>query len=121
MFERDDDTARFFVSGAAADDEVVVLGFRWLGAYAREHGHSEAALVVPGLRNLDSLARVIGTAAARQLKKDRRLVVDGLTISLYTETKHPWSVDGPILAVWTRDKSLEKLDTTGAAAICAAP
>lgn len=121
MFEREDNTERFFVSGEPADDEVAALGFRWLGEYAREHGHSEAALVVPGLRSLDSLARVIGAGAAKRLHKDRRVVSNGLTIGLYTETKPPWSLDGPVLAVWTRDKSLEKLDTTGAAAICAAP
>jgi hypothetical protein len=40
---------------------------------------------------------------------------------MYTETKPPSTYEGPILAVWTRDKSLDKLDTTGAVAICAAP
>jgi hypothetical protein len=121
VFERTDSTDRFFVSGQAADDEVVVLGFRWLASYAREHSHSDAALVVPALRSLDSLERIIGTTSKKRLARDRTLEIDGLTVALYTDTRLPFAIEGPILAVWTRDKSLDKLDTTGAAAICAAP
>ena len=121
MFEREDSTERFFVSGEAGDDDVVREGFRWLAEYARENGHARAALVVPGVKNAGYLDRIIGRPAAKRLQKERRLAVASITIEMYTESKPPYAFDGPILAVWTRDKSLDKLDTTGAAAICAAP
>lgn len=121
VYTREDNTERFFVSGDAGDDEVVRLGFRWLADYARQHGYARVALVLPGVRNAGYLGRIIGAAAAKRLQTDRRLVTETVMIDMYTETKPPNSFAGPILAVWTRDKALDKLDTTGAPAICAAP
>lgn len=121
MFRREDDTERVFVSGAAGDDDVVGEGFRWLASYAGKHRHERAAIVLPGVKNAEYLERIIGAGPARRLRKDRELGLGGLTLEMYTEVKPPSAYEGPILAVWTRDKSLDKLDTTGAAAICAAP
>ena len=122
MFQRDDTTERFFVDGQPGDDGVVAGGFRWLAAYSREHAHTEGALVVPQLRSLDNVARVIGVApVAEEARADPPRRLRRRRTAPFTESKSPWSYEGPILAVWTRDKSLEKLDTTGAAAICAAP
>ena len=46
----------------------------------------------------------------------------GITITLATASRLPYGFDsGPILAIWTRDKELDKLDTLGAPALCAVP
>jgi hypothetical protein len=121
MYEREDKTARFYASGEPGDDDVVRLGFMWLLQYCEDNRHKRAALVLPGVKNARYLDRILGDKVAAQLQKQRRLVVDDVTIEMFTQSQPPRAFDGPVLAVWTNDKSLEKLDVTGAAAIFAAP
>ncbi len=120
MFERSDTTERFYVDAAAADDNAVRDGFRWALTYAKEHKQEQVLLITPGLRNVESLHRIIGRDAAATLTKFRRLESDGITFVLATQTRLPYSfTDGPVLVVWTRDRALDKIDTLDAPAICA--
>lgn len=120
MFERVDATERFYVDADAADDEAVREGFAWAAQYARDHGHDQILVVAPGVKNFEYLSRVIGPDAAKSLQKQRRLAVGELTFLAATEKKLPYAFsEGPILAVWTRDATLDKLDTLDAPAICA--
>jgi hypothetical protein len=121
MFEREDKTKRFFVNVDGPDDEAVKEGFAWLVAYAVTNGYSRAALIAPALRSVDNMGRSLG-AVAVALKKHRSVSVSGLTVELFTDQNVPYYYEhGPVLAVWTRDKSLEKLDGIEAPALCAVP
>lgn len=120
MFERSDTTARFYVDAPSGDDQAVRDGFRWALDYARANSHEQALLITPGLRNVDDLARSIGRNEAAALTKFRRLDSDGVTFVLATQAKLPSAfTDGPVLAIWTRDRALDKIDTLDAPAICA--
>jgi hypothetical protein len=122
MAERADRTERFFVDRGYVDSEALELGFAWLLACAADNGHSRAALVLPGVHNIGYLGDFLGTRAAQTLQTDGEAEVEGgeLTVSVHSEARPPITLDdGPILAVWTCDRSLERLDAIGASAICA--
>jgi hypothetical protein len=122
VFEREDNTDRFFVEAVGWDEVALNLGFSWLIEYAREHDDTVLGLVVASKRQIDALAPLLGTAATKRLLSTRREVeVDGLTLRAVLEsTTLPFDFrEGPILVVWTRDDRLEKIDGLGAPAICA--
>jgi len=118
MFPTDDDTERFYIDANGPDDDALREGFAWLRAQA---GFS-AAVCVPGLQNVDYLARVLGKEGAQKLKRERALRERWLTVELWTERTMPVTyTDGPVLAVWANDARLVKLDALGAPALCAIP
>ena len=122
MFEREDTTERFFIETRGFDAEALKLGFSWLFEYARTHGHSVVGLVVASKRQIEALEPVLGAAATKQLlSTSREVQVAGFTLKAMLEsTRMPFEfTDGPILAVWSRDDRLAKIDGLRAPAICA--
>jgi hypothetical protein len=113
---------RFFVSAHGPDDDALADGFRWLFRFAQEHGCEKAAVFVPGVAQIESLGRVVGEEVARSLRKDREIVVDGVTVDLLIERRLPFAFEeGPVLAVWVDDRQLDKLDGLRSPGICAIP
>ncbi|HWD25213.1 MAG TPA: hypothetical protein VG368_07085, partial [Acidimicrobiales bacterium] len=74
---------RFVIDAYGPDDDAVRVGLRWLVDYAREHDVPTAAIVVPGIRNAENLARPLGQVGTK-LYRDRQVRVDGVTIDLVT-------------------------------------
>jgi len=115
-------TQRAFLDAHGPDDAALADGFRWLFRFADEKGYEIAAVFVSGVRQIDSLGRVVGDDAASKLRRDRRIEVDGITIDLLIERKLPVAFeDGPILAVWVDDQQLDKIDGLRSPGICAIP
>lgn len=122
MLEGESTTERFFIPAHGADDDALSAGFAWLRHFASEGGYSKGAVFVPGLREVEALARAIGQSAARALEKDRSLRDGDITIDLLIERGLPYAYkDGPVLAVWVDDQQLDKLDGLRAPALCAIP
>jgi hypothetical protein len=122
VFELEDTTERFYVAVTGPDHAAVSEGFRWLIGYAHDHDHDRAALVAPGLQNVERMGGALGPDVATALRKNRSAVIEGVTVELHTQRKLPYSFDeGPVLAVWTHDRDLDKLDELGSPALCAVP
>lgn len=109
---------RFCIDTEGVDDEAVRLGLAWLRQYSQEYGHTAATLHVPGLRNVESLSRVVGAAADR-IQKAKSFMLDGVQVGV--ATKRSGDIRGPVLALWTNDQILEAIEDAFPAAICAIP
>lgn len=92
-------------------------GFRWLIGKAAELG-TEAAVVVPGVSNIDNLSRVLGDEAA-SAKQDRVLIIDGVRVHFFTPRTQPFSFDGPVLVTWADTSMVEDAERLRPPAICA--
>ncbi len=111
---------RFLIDAYGPDDDAVRRGVQWLVEYAREHGASNATVLVPGISNAENLARALGDLGTR-LYKNRQARVDGITIALATTlTLRGYNV-GPLLAVWANDDMVSKAERVTPPAICAIP
>lgn len=122
MFERQDNTERYFADAHGVDDDAVAEGMRWLLSFATDRGLHRAAIFVPSLPQVESLGRAIGEPAATALRKQRRVQARDIALELLTERGLPHSFDqGPVLAVWVDDKQLDKLDALRAPGLCAIP
>lgn len=101
--------------GADADAERVA--FAWLLGKAQELG-SEAAVITPGVDNIDALSRVLGHHAA-YAKQHRELVVDGITVRFFSPRTQPSSFAGPVLVMWADTSMVEAAERLGPPALCA--
>jgi hypothetical protein len=100
--------AAYYIS-RGGDEEAVRKAFRWfLG-----RSESKGFIAVPGLDNLDEMIKdVISQRVVRDLKNNKKSVVDNKEILLITE-RHLIS-DGkglPIVAFWPRRNFLDELDS----------
>jgi hypothetical protein len=122
MFERENTTERYYVDAHGPDDEALRAGFDWLLRFVGDHGHTRAAVFVPGLGQVESLGRVLGPQGATALRKDRKVQAGAVTIELLIHRGLPFSYEnGPVLAVWVDDKQLDKLDGLRTPGLCAIP
>lgn len=122
MFEREDNTERFFIPAHGPDDDALRAGLAWLRTYAEGHLFLDAAIWVPTKDSVENLGRVIGRDAAAHLKRTGKVKAGAITISLLSErTTRSAHKRGPVLAVWVDDRQLDKLDALDAPALCAIP
>lgn len=111
-------TERFLIH-RPCDDSAVADGFQWLGDYADENGHRDAAVAINTLGMLDNLARAV-PQEARMLRGARAFRYGDATVRLIT-SRSMARVTGPVLAVWPTDGFVGKIDDLRPAAICAVP
>jgi len=98
-----------FVDIEGQDDEALRLGVAWLVRRAQETLHSEAAIFVPTLPQVEHLSGALGAERARRLERERSVRIDGVTVKLITaKSRQSWS--GPLLAVWADDGQLARFD-----------
>src|SRR4051812_7250246 len=122
MLERSDGTEGFYADAHGVEDDAVAQGVRWLVRFAEDRGLQRAAIVVPGLDQIESLGRALGEQAAAALRKHRQVRANGVTVELLTERGLPSSFEhGPVLAVWVDDRQLDKLDALRTPGLCAVP
>lgn len=99
------------------DAEAEKEAFRWLVAKAAELG-SDAAVIVPGVQNIDGLDRVLGPHAERA-KQRRELMIGAVRVHFFTPKTQPGRFDGPVLVMWADTEMVERAERLGPPAICA--
>jgi hypothetical protein len=109
---------RFVIDMYGPDADAERAAFGWLLAKARELG-SEAAVIVPGVSNIDGLGRVLGQTQTAYAKQHRELVIDGIKVVFFTPRTQPYSFPGPVLVMWADTSMVEAAEGLRPAAICA--
>lgn len=113
-------TDYFMVNAQGHDDEAIANGILWLQQYAEQAG-SAAAVVVPSLRQVESLASKLGVGEA-VLKKQRRFRLGSVDVGVMIKKDLTYaSFEGPMLGLWVDDQLLPKMEAMRPAAICAIP
>jgi hypothetical protein len=87
-------------------------------AKARELG-SEAAVIVPGVSNIDGLSRVLGQTHAAYAKQHREMIIDGIKVVFFTPRTQLSSVAIPVLVLWADTSMVEAAERLNPPAICA--
>lgn len=108
---------RFVIDAHGPDTDAEKQGFRWLLSKAVESG-KDAAVVVPGVNNIDSLNRVLG-ARAERAKRDRKLILSGVRVLFFTPRTQPFVFDGPVLVMWANTSMVEDAERLRPPAILA--
>jgi hypothetical protein len=111
-------TKRFYFEAYGRDDAALTEGFAWLMA---ESFGGRGVVVVPGLRQVESLVPGITAAEAQRLAKTKSLQRLGTTIELATERTSASFGGVPVLAVWVDDDLLERLERGRPSALCVIP
>ena len=120
MFDKNDRTERFFVESVGWDGDALALGLSWLVTYAKEGDYRSAAISVGIKDQIKRMVPALPEQIAAPLFKSGQFESEGLTINLMLRSKRIFEFsEGPILAVWVRDRELEVIDDLGAPAICA--
>lgn len=101
--------------GPAANAEQE--GLRWLLSKAAEL-RKDAAVVVPGVDNIDNLSRVLGQHAS-YAKKNRTLTIEGVRVKFFTPRTQPSVFDGPVLVPWADTRMVQDAERLRPPAICA--
>src|SRR5690242_11069450 len=113
------DTDRFFIEAEGWDGDALKLGLAWLLRYATENGHAQAAIAVGIKDQIKRMEPALPTALSDALTKHGEVTTDGLTLKVILDRRMPFDfTEGPILAVWKKDSTLEKIDDLRAPAIC---
>lgn len=108
---------RFVIDTYGPDADAELEGFRWLLSKAARLG-KDAAVVVPGVDNIDNLSRVLGQHAG-YAKKNRKLTIDGVHVQFFTPRTQPSTFDGPVLVPWANTRMVEDAERLRPPAICA--
>lgn len=120
MFENNDSTERFFAEAEGWDGEALGLGLSWLVRYAIEGGYQRAAISVGKKEQIKRMKPALPEQLAAPLFKHGEIVAEDVSLVLMPRSKRYFEFsDGPILAVWVRDRELEVIDDYRAPAICA--
>jgi hypothetical protein len=110
---------RYFIETEGFDREALELGLAWLVQYATEHGHQTAAIAVGIKKQLERMQPALPPATAQALMKQGEARLSGIRVQAILDRKMPFEfTEGPILAVWKKDATLEKLDDLRPPAIC---
>jgi hypothetical protein len=110
---------RFFVETEGWDENALKIGLAWLVRYATENGYSEAAIAVGVKEQIQRMEPALPKALSDPLRKHGEVRADGLTFKVILDRRMPFEfTEGPILAVWKKDSTLEKIDDLRAPAIC---
>lgn len=108
---------RFVIDAYGVDEEAEREGFRWLLAKADELG-AEAAVIVPGVSNIDNLSRVLGRHAATA-KQRRELTIGGVRVHFNTPKTQRGRFSGPVLVMWADTRMVEDAERLRPPAVCA--
>jgi hypothetical protein len=108
---------RFVIDMYGPEEEAERDAFRWLLAKATEL-RTAAAVIVPGVQNIDGLNRVLGDHAERA-KQRRELMIGEVQVHFYTPKTQPGRFDGPVLVMWADTGMVEAAERLGPPAICA--
>ena len=112
-------TEHLIVGAYGVDDDAVKHGIKWLLEYAKNNGHSEAALFIETVSQIDNLRRALGDRITDALIKNRSITSDGVAIVVLTGRGGRVSfTKGPVLAVWTTDDRMATIDDMGSPAVC---
>lgn len=113
------DGDRFFIETEGWDEEALKLGLAWLVGYATKNGYSEAAIAVGIKDQIRRMEPALPTSLSDPLHKHGEVRASGLTLKVILDRRMPFEfTEGPILAVWKSDRTLDKIDDLGAPAIC---
>jgi hypothetical protein len=113
------DVDRLFIETEGWDEDALKLGLAWLIRYATEKGYSQAAIAVGAKAQIKRMEPALPQALADALTKRGQVRADGLTLKVILDRKMPFDfAEGPILAVWKNDRTLDKIDDLRAPAIC---
>jgi len=110
---------RYFVETEGFDREALDLGLAWLVRYATAHGHQTAAIAVGIKKQFERMQPALPPGIAQALMKEGEAQFGGIRVQAILDRKMPFEfTEGPILAVWKKDSTLEELDDLRPPAIC---
>lgn len=111
----------YMVDAQGSDEEAYAKGISWLVDYATKSGVRDAAIVVPSLRQVESLAEKLGLDGNR-LRKDRALRIGAVGVAVMISKDLSYRrFNGPMLGLWVDDDILPKMEDMDPSAICAIP
>ena len=115
-------TERFLIPESGPDVDAERAGIRWVLQWASEAGHHRAAIVAPGVREIEPLERALGPRVADVLRRDRQVEAEsGLILEILLAGKLPFRYDGPVFVPWAHDPLIDKVEEMHPPAICAQP
>lgn len=115
-------TERFLIPDPGADADAERDGIRWLLRWAEGAGLPRAAIVVPGVQEIEALERALGARTASILKRDRAVEAKaGLSLEILLAGKLPSRYDGPVFVPWAHDPLIDKVEALLPPALCAQP
>lgn len=109
---------RFVIDSYGPDDDALRDAIVWLVEQAQQRG-TEAAIVVPAVRSIESLGRVLGSQVAAFAEKHRHIRLGGVTVHVFSPKTQPYSFEGPVLVPWANSKMVEAAERLSPPAICA--
>lgn len=102
--------------------EAERAGIRWVLQWAIDAGYHRAAIVAPGVREIEPLQRALGPRVADMLRRDRQIKADsGLILEILLAGKLPMRYGGPVFVPWAHDPLIDKVEEMRPPAICAQP
>lgn len=110
-------TKRSYFAAYGRDEAALEEGFAWLIA----ESDGRAVVVVPTLRQVESLVPAISAADAQRLTKSKSFQRLGTTIELATERTRVSFSGVPVLGIWIDDDLLERLERERPSALCVIP
>lgn len=114
-----EDADRFFIETEGWDEDALKLGLAWLVRYSTENRYSVAAIAVGVKDQIRRMEPALPKALSDPLQKHGEVRADGLTLKVILDRRMPFEfTEGPILAVWKKDSTLDKIDDLRAPAIC---
>lgn len=107
------DTDRLYIDTEGPGATELRPAFSWFLRQIANSADRRGLLAVPGKGNLTGtgIETVLGTTTVKNLSKNNRVRVQGLTIELMTERINPRFWSGPVLAVYAGDRLLDMVDS----------
>ena len=101
----------FYINSHGPDPNAIKTGLLWLLDQGKTSGGGFIAVQV--IRNLDGVIRnILGCDRVKNRKKQHQVTINGVTISLITKKKMPYSVhDKSIFVVYPSESMLDKIDS----------
>lgn len=113
-----DDRMTAIVRAYGWDPEAIREGLKWVLGKARDGGHSEAAVLIGTLDQLEAAAPAFGLSG-ELLRRDRKVAAGEIRVRFINKRDWPYTYSHPILALWQDDRDMQRIDDMGSSAVCA--